>query len=185
MFADDLLLASISVTELQKMIDICKSEFDWLDMKVNVKKSLCIRIGRRFNVNLSNFSIDGNKIPWGAEMRYLGIWIKAATVFKCNFHASKLKFFRSLNGILGKVGSSSPPHLTLSLTSTFCNPILLYGLESLNINKYDTNRLSFPFDSVFKKLFSSFNKDVITLCQFYLGYLPLKFEIDKKNLAFL
>ena len=117
-------------------------------------------------------------------MRYLGIWIKAATVFKCNFHASKLKFFRSLNGILGKVGSSLPPHLTLSLTSTFCNPILLYGLESLHINKYDINSLSFPFDSVFMKLFSSFNKDVITLCQFYSGYLPLKFEIDKKTLRF-
>ena len=32
MFADVLLLLSISVVELQKMINICKDEFDWLDI---------------------------------------------------------------------------------------------------------------------------------------------------------
>jgi hypothetical protein len=35
MFADDLLLASISLCDLIQMLSICKAEFDWLDMSVN------------------------------------------------------------------------------------------------------------------------------------------------------
>ena len=42
MYADNLLLASISIMDLQRMIDICKDEFDWLDMTINIKKSMCV-----------------------------------------------------------------------------------------------------------------------------------------------
>jgi len=45
MYADDLLLLSISVTHLQKMLDICVKELASLDMKINVKKSNWLRIG--------------------------------------------------------------------------------------------------------------------------------------------
>jgi len=46
MFADDLLLLSASLCDSQLMIDICCKELDKLDMKLNVKKSQLVRIGR-------------------------------------------------------------------------------------------------------------------------------------------
>jgi len=45
MYADDLLLLSGSLCDLQSMVDICCNEFDKLDMCLNVKKSQVIRIG--------------------------------------------------------------------------------------------------------------------------------------------
>ena len=54
MFANDLFLLSISVSELQQMMLICKNELDLLDMTVNTNKSMCMRIGERFNVTISN-----------------------------------------------------------------------------------------------------------------------------------
>ena len=45
MYADDLLLLALSIEDLQNMINICKSELDWLDLKINSNKSSCIRIG--------------------------------------------------------------------------------------------------------------------------------------------
>ena len=33
MYADDLILLSISVCDLQNMINLCKLELDWLDMR--------------------------------------------------------------------------------------------------------------------------------------------------------
>ena len=47
MYADDLLLLSASLCDLQSMIDICCVELDKLDMKLNVKKSQLVRIGSR------------------------------------------------------------------------------------------------------------------------------------------
>ena len=42
MYADDLLLLSASLCDLQSMINICCEELDKLDMTVNVKKSQLI-----------------------------------------------------------------------------------------------------------------------------------------------
>ena len=185
MFADDLLLASISLNDMQQMINICKDEFDWLDMSVNASKSICIRIGRHYDVINCSLYIDEDIIPWSSELRYLGIFIKSASVFKCNQHCMKTKFYRSLNGILGKLGSSCPANVVLSLIDTFCNPILLYGLEALHLNKSDLRSLSYVYDSIYMKLFTSFDSLIIMQCRFYFKQLPLTFQIDLRTLNFL
>lgn len=184
MYADDLLLLSVSVCELQNMINICKSELDWLDMSLNIKKCSCIRVGKRFNVLPKNLTIDGNCIKWSNEVKYLGIVIVAASVFRINFHDVKVKFFQSLNSVLGKLGSAPQVNLTLSLVSSFCNPVLLYGIEALHLKKADVVTLTFPYNSVYTKLFSTFDKSVITLCQFYTCQMPLCYIIDARTLNF-
>ena len=97
-------------------------------MSLNIKNCFCIRVGKRFNVLHKELSIDGNCIKWSNEVNiYLGIVIVAASVFRINFHDIKMKFFLSMNGVLGKLGSAPQVNLTLSLVSSFCNPILLHG----------------------------------------------------------
>ena len=184
LYADDLLLLTLSVEDMQKMINICKDELNWLDMKINVRKSECIRIGPRYNVTCARLRIDNESIEWGESLSYLGIVIKSAKNFKCCFHEKKIKFYRSINGILGKLGSDPPINVTLSLVSSNCVPVLLYGLEALMLNKADTNTLSYPYNSVFMKLFKSFNKNIITLCQYYCGELPLEYLLHSRNLNF-
>ena len=49
MYADYLVLVSGSIADLQSMIDICVSELCCLDMKINSKKSSCIRFGKNCN----------------------------------------------------------------------------------------------------------------------------------------
>ena len=102
MYADDLLLLSVSICDMQNMINICKVEFDWLNMFVNIKKSSCIRVGSRFDVTSTDLYLNNVPIKWCTEIRYLGTVIKAASVFKCDLRNAKIQFFRSLNGILGK-----------------------------------------------------------------------------------
>ena len=96
----------------------------------------------------------------------------------------KSDFYRSINGILGKLGSDPPISVTLSLVSSNCVPVLLYGLEALMLNKADINTLSYPYNSVFMKLFKSFNKNIIMLCQYYCGELPLENLLHNRNLNF-
>jgi len=184
MYADDLILLDLTVSDQQKMINICKVELDWLDMKVNAKKSGCIRIGQRCDAVVSKIFIDGEPIAWVSELPYLGIVIKSAKTFKCCFHLKKLKFYRSINGILGKLGNSPPISVILSLVSINCNRILLHGLEALKFTKSDISSLSHPYDSVYMKIFQSFNRKTVMQCQFYCGELPLEYLIDKRTLNF-
>src|SRR6218665_3936905 len=48
MYADDLILISASLCDLQAMIDICLGELISIDMKLNIAKSQILRIGSRF-----------------------------------------------------------------------------------------------------------------------------------------
>ena len=56
LYADDILLVAPSVTSLQRILSICEAELESLDMRINPKKSSCIRFGARFSVKCSNTS---------------------------------------------------------------------------------------------------------------------------------
>jgi len=68
LYADDILLVAPSVTSLQQLLHLCEQELDWLGMSLNVKKSACIRIGPRFNINCCNI-VTGE----GHRMNSLGL----------------------------------------------------------------------------------------------------------------
>ena len=55
------------------MIDICKEELDWLDMTINIRKSMCMRVGKQFNTSTSDINLNGKVINWCSEMKYLGV----------------------------------------------------------------------------------------------------------------
>jgi len=49
-YADDILLITQSVVELQRLFHMCELELDLLEMRINTKKSCCLRIGPRFGL---------------------------------------------------------------------------------------------------------------------------------------
>ena len=95
-----------------------------------------------------------------------------------------MKYYRSLNSILSKIETKSSIDVTLSLVSSFSSPVLLYGLESCSLSVSQIEKLAHPFNSVYTKLFSTFDKNVISLCQFYTGYLPLQYMLDLRMIRF-
>jgi len=83
----------------------CERELEWLDMRINVKKSHCLRIGPRFNISCARSTTsDGHSIPWVEEIRYLGVGlhIVARQQFKCSVTHAKQSVYRSTNACLVK-----------------------------------------------------------------------------------
>ena len=70
LYADDILLISLSVCTLEKLVLIYEYRLDQIDMAINVKKSWCLHIGPR-----NDFSCDAIRtsnevgIPWVNELR--------------------------------------------------------------------------------------------------------------------
>ena len=54
LYADDLILLSASVLQLQKMLDLCYDVGLVLDIKFNAKKSSLLQVGRHFSSLISN-----------------------------------------------------------------------------------------------------------------------------------
>ena len=80
-------------------------------------------------------------------------------------------------------------HIKLTLyyhwLTLYCLPILLYGVESVQLTKTECIRLNHPLDMVFSKIFRTFSKDIIRDCFYYMHYLPLRYDVDLRTLLFI
>ena len=102
MYANDLLLISGSVSNLQKMIDKCLSKFSELDLHINSSKSTCLRIGQRYSAACDIMSINGAPVPWANSLRYLGVTISSGHKFAVDLKQIRAKFYRSFIGVASK-----------------------------------------------------------------------------------
>ena len=144
-----------------------------------------MRIGDRHNVKIEPLRFDDYELKWQYQIKYLGIVILSARKFTINFQNVKQRYFRSLNGIFGKIGNKSSPVVLCSLINSYCTPILLYALETLCLSNKLINSIEIAYNQAFFKVFSTFDKDVVSQCQFYMGYLPLRTILDIRKLSFL
>ena len=168
LYADDILLIAPSVSELQRLFNSCELELLWLDMRINVKKSCCLRIGPRCDTKCVFISTSsGYKLPWVNEIRYLGTYIIQSRYFKCSLSQAKKSYYRALNAIFGKVGRAASEEVTLELVKLKCLPILLYGLECYSLNKSELKSLDFPVMRFLMKMFRSSNVELINDCRVY------------------
>jgi len=93
LYANDILIIAPSVSALQYLVNCCELELSYLDMLINVKKSCCMRIGPRHNVQCSNITtISGQVILWVDTVRYLRIFIMRSTKFKSSLDNAKKVF---------------------------------------------------------------------------------------------
>ena len=135
MYADDVILLSISLAHMQLMVSLYLKEFSAIGMNINVDKSGCKRIGERHNVDTKPICINDIPLKWNQEIRYLGINFLSGKKFNFNMQIIKQKYFRALNGIFGKVGLNTAPDVICSLIDSQCVPILLFAAEALNWSK--------------------------------------------------
>ena len=69
-YADDIILITVTVSALESLFRACESELQFLDMSINVKKSSCIRIGHRHNVTCASITTcHGQPLHWVSEFR--------------------------------------------------------------------------------------------------------------------
>ena len=104
------------MSALQRLLHVCETELQWLDMSINVNKSACIRISPRHKETCYNLvTLDELEIRWVNTVRYLGVYLVSAKTFRCAIDNAKKSFYRSFNSIFGKVGRSASEHVIAEL----------------------------------------------------------------------
>ena len=97
-YAGGILLIAPSIQSLQILLHLCETELIYLDKCINRIKSVCIRLGSRFDVKCSSITtLNGIALKWIGVCRYLGISFESGRILKCNFDNSKENFYRSVN----------------------------------------------------------------------------------------
>jgi hypothetical protein len=185
LYADDILLLAPSVNALQRLINVCAKELTCLDMSINCKKSVCMRFGTRFKYDCVDISLpDGQALQWVSCCRYLGVYFESASLFKCCVSEAKKSFYRSFNSIFGKIGRIASEDVVLELVNKQSLPVLLYALEICSLNKSDFKVLDYVVDSVFKKVFNTYNKEIISECREMFNFAPISDIIARRAQSF-
>jgi len=113
-------------------------------VSLNVKKSACIRIGPRFNINCCNIvTREGRELAWINVVRYIGVYVESSSSFKCSLDSAKCSFYRSFNVVYGKIGRTASHEVILQLIKSKCFPALYYGLEACPLRKSQYNSINF------------------------------------------
>jgi len=93
MYADDLLLLSISLADMQEMINLRTSEPLAGDLFENVSKFLCLQFGPCPEISSCILSHSGQQLSWSKELKFLGFILSSRPSFKCKLPINKQKFF--------------------------------------------------------------------------------------------
>jgi hypothetical protein len=106
LFADDILLLSGSILQLQAMLDVCSVYGVEFDIKFNQAKSFLFQTGLNVNTVLPSLCLCNVKLQWVERLKYLGVWLISGKKFRIDAAVNCTKFLGSVLGILQNVGVS-------------------------------------------------------------------------------
>lgn len=184
MYADDLVLLSISVCELQSMIKECEHELKSLNMVLNPNKCILVRVGKRFHKKCKSLDIDGQLVAFTDDAKYLGVHFHASQRLCVDLKYMKINFFRAFNGIFHRTAKTMNEMVTLHLVSAYCKPYLLYGTESCNLNITQTRSLEHSWLCVISHIFNIRGKHVNFICSMTENF-GFKIELMRRRIRFL
>ena len=97
----------------------------------------------------------------GPIAKSLGVYIVLAKHFKLSIPESCSRFYKALNGIYSKSKGNMNEMFIFQLFNTYCKPLLTYACECVIFNRSDLSQLDRAWNSVFWKVFKTYDKDCI------------------------
>lgn len=182
MYADDLILLSASIIELQAMLQICDVFALEFGISFNAQKTLCVALGKKRRLVACNLVLNNEPVQWADKFKYLGVTFVAGDCLCPDCSLPKCKFYGACNGILNNCSQQEP--VKLQLLKSFCQPLLTYSLGALNIDKTMRNKLSVCWNDGYRKVFGFHRWESVKLAQFYCGDLPFDYVYDLCRLKF-
>ena len=169
---------------LQKLLNLCGTYCDQWDIGLNAKKTKNMIFGKKIHPQ-HQLELNGKRIDWVTEWKYLGVVLKSGPKFGCSIVERVKSFYRALNAIL-RIDGRSDDMVTLRLIETHCIPILTYGIEVIHIADRDERRsLRVAYNSVFRKLFGYRHFESVTNLQHLLGRKTWEETINHRYMGFI
>ena len=150
LYADDIILVSQSIGELQAMLNTTTQYGIDHEIKFNPAKTNGIVFGGKAPAN--NIYLDNQPINFSNTIKYLGVTLSTKLTPTAHIEGRKTATIAAANG-LRKIGIFSPAvsaSLKVFLYKTYIRPVLYYGLTVQSLNKGETQDIQ-TFESTLVK----------------------------------
>lgn len=162
------------------MLHICTSVLDGLDLRLNIKKSVAMRIGPRFDKVCIPLIADGQQLHVVQSVKYLGIHMKSGRSWRLCLRSVRSTFYRTFNAILSKCKSAVSELTSVHLLNTICVPILTYALEACALSRSDFLTLDGMIDNALRKIFGVSERSSLQIIRDAVGFTSMR---DRVNIA--
>ena len=184
MYADDLLLMSASISDMQCMLDLCATFGVNNNIIFNQKKSFCLRIGKLACEGDSRMRLGNMDLNWVESLKYLGIMLSAGNALTVDVGYMKRRFYVSCNSVLNKCKVVNDV-VKLHLVKAFCLPMLTYCVAALDLTKQNIRDLAVCWNDAFRKIFHYNRWESVKDVQYFFGELPFEQLYDLMRWKFL
>jgi len=99
--------------------------------------------------------------------------------------AAKRGFYSAANSIFSTIGRTASEEVILQIISSKCMPILMYGLETLPLQKNQLHSLDFVTNRLFMKLFRTTDIRIISLCQELFDFELPSVQLERRCKKFV
>jgi hypothetical protein len=132
-YADDVMLLSTTVPDLQRLINICADYACYWKFRFGLSKSKCMVSGNYCFKNTPQWFLNGDKKQVVDSLEILGVTFdEVNTHMQSRISKCRRAFYSLLDVGMAYPGSCS--RVKSYLWNTLCQPVLLYGSECLNIS---------------------------------------------------
>jgi hypothetical protein len=183
-FADDILLLSGSLRQLQMMLDICVNFANDNDIKFNHSKSHLFQVGLSAEVILPRLCLGCNDLEWVSELKYLGVLLLSGKRLCVNTDLNCRKFLGSSFALMQKCGGLSE-EILCKLIMTHCVPFLFYGIDSVFLTIEQIHKMSVTFNTVFRRIFHMSRSTSMRLIYNFLGIKTFDCLYDERHLCLI
>ena len=184
LYADDILLLSGSLNMLQDMLDTCYSISQDLHLSFNSAKSYCIIVGSRKIGTPAELMLHNRPLEWTSKLKYLGIVIISGSPFSVCLDSVRKKYFAAINALNAHCKYVAEP-VKLHLYESYCLPILLYGIDCINLSPQQSQEFEVCWNNAYRKIFGYKLHESVKILICLMQRLDFRKLYDLRRLMFI
>ena len=179
-YADDLCLISPSLAGLRELLRVCETAGDYLSIKFNAEKTVCMRFGPPNYRDIPYFpvALRGDHLQFVEEVKYLGHIISSDLSDSSDMEKARRAIYARGNSLVRRFSACSE-EVKISLFRSYMTPIYCCHLWA-SYSQRQLNSVRTAYNCIFRKLFNinrfeSARRNLVQRC------LPSLDEIVRKN----
>ena len=185
LYADDIILLSGSVRQLQLMLNLCNIYAIDCCLTFNNAKSYCLAFGKNVNITLlPELFISDKPIKWVQQCTYLGVDLVSGKCFTTDVETRKRKFIACVNSVICR-GKFLSEECLVEIICKQCLPILTYGCVNWYLNSHDKQQIKVCFNRAFRKIFNFHDHESVRDILYGFCVLPIELYVMKAKLSFI
>ena len=187
MYADDTAIIAPTIQILNKLLNIVQIFCYEQQIKLNINKSNYMTLGNYYQRKIDkNILIGDSKLNKVNSVKYLGININNLLNDKEHLQIRRAKMTKSIYQLVpaGIMDASMDNKLKVKLISTYCRPVLYYGIENMTVSRNEMHKLHSCEGIVIKKMLGLSKFVMHTRIMDSLGYERENILVAKRKLNF-